>query len=157
MADEIGASKQTVIATIKSLIADGLLREHGQRPCANGYTVEYAMDVAALRALPLVKSHCDDQSENLTGQASIPVKHANPTGQTPLPHQSERLTPPVKFSDPNPPRTSLEPSMNHPSDASHPQETCQAASDVLGTAFRVYCDFGAGVVDYRGAFRDTTA
>lgn len=36
MADEIGASKQTVIATIKALIEDCLLREHGQRRCANG-------------------------------------------------------------------------------------------------------------------------
>lgn len=109
MADEIGASKQTVIATIKALIEDGLLREHGQRRCANGYTVEYAINVRALRALPLVKAHADDQSENLTGQNSSPVKQANPTGQIPLPHQSENLT-----------QTSLEPSLN-PSDTSYPQ------------------------------------
>lgn len=108
MADEIGASKQTVLATIKALIEDGLLREHGQRRCANGYTVEYAINVRALRALPLVKSHADDQSENLTGQKSSPVKSADPTGQNPLPHRSEDLT-----------QTPLEPSLNL-SDASHP-------------------------------------
>ncbi|MFK4871641.1 helix-turn-helix domain-containing protein [Novosphingobium sp. ZW T3_23] len=115
MADEIGASKQTVIATIKALIEDGLLREHGQRRCANGYTVEYAINVRVLRSLPLVKSHADDQSENLTGQGISPVKRADPTGQSPLPHRSENLT-----------QTTLEPSLNL-SDASHPLRAEPAA------------------------------
>lgn len=106
MADEIGASKQTVIATIKALIEDGLLREHGQRRHANGYTIEYAINVRALRSLPLVKSHEDDQSKDLTGQASSPVKKTDPTGQSPLPHRSENLT-----------QTPIEPSLNP--DASH--------------------------------------
>lgn len=92
MADEIGASKQTVIATVKALIEDGLLREHGQRRCTNGYTIEYAINVRALRALALVKSHEDDQSEDLTGQAASPVKKADPTSQAPLPDRSEDLT-----------------------------------------------------------------
>ncbi|WP_159108091.1 helix-turn-helix domain-containing protein [Novosphingobium sp. MBES04] len=109
MADEIGASKQTVISTIRALIEDGLLLEHGQRRCANGYTVEYAINVRALRALPFVKSHADDQSENLTGQIASPVKKTDPTGQNPLPHRSENLT-----------QTTQEPSLNL-SDASHPQ------------------------------------
>jgi len=92
MADEIGASKQTVIATIKSLIADGLIIERGQRKSPNGYTVEYAIVVEALQALPLIKSHREDQSENLTGQAISPVNEADPTSQAALPHQSENLT-----------------------------------------------------------------
>lgn len=92
MADEIGASKQTVIATIKSLMADGLVREDGQRKSPNGYTVLYAINVAALKALPLVKCHLDDQSEDLTGQATSPVKQVDATGQGALPDQSENLT-----------------------------------------------------------------
>ncbi|MEE3154534.1 MAG: helix-turn-helix domain-containing protein, partial [Pseudomonadota bacterium] len=108
MADELGASKQTVITTIRALIEDGLIRQRGQRRCANGYTVEYAINVTALRALPLVGSHAEDQSENLTGQNLEPVKKADPTGQIPLPHQSENLT-----------QTLLEPSLN-PSDTSYP-------------------------------------
>lgn len=101
MADEIGASKQTVITTLKSLIDSRLVRETGQRKCANGYTVEYAVNVVALRALPLVRSHRADQSEKLTGQERRPVKEANPTGQGGLPHRSENLT-----------QTVLEPSLN---------------------------------------------
>lgn len=92
MADEIGASKQTVIATLKGLTADGLVREAGMRKCTNGYTVEYAINVAALKALPLVKSHQDDQSEDLTGQATSPVKGFDATSQILLPDQSEDLT-----------------------------------------------------------------
>lgn len=112
MAEEIGASKQTVIATIKLLKSDGLLRECGQRPCANGHTVEYAIDLRALRSLPLVRSHDLDRSENLTGQDGTPVSQTDSTGQAASPHPSENLTPPVKEVDPNPPRTLLEPSLN---------------------------------------------
>lgn len=92
MADELGGSKQTIIATIQSLIAAGLVKAVGERKSPNGYTVEYAINVKALRALPLVKSHAVDQSEDLTGQAISPVKEANPTGQILLPDQSEDLT-----------------------------------------------------------------
>lgn len=92
MADELGASKQTIIATIQSLIADGLVKAVGERKSPNGYTVEYAINVKALRALPLVKSHAVDQSGDLTGQAISPVKEVNSTGQILLPDQSEDLT-----------------------------------------------------------------
>lgn len=109
MADEIGATKQTVISTIKSLIADGLLSESGQRKCANGYTIEYRINVAALRAIPFVKSHAFDRSNSFTGQDASPVNVNDQTGQIPLPHQSNSLT-----------QTLLEPSENL-SDASHPQ------------------------------------
>lgn len=97
MADELGTTKQTVIATIKSLIADGLIREAGQRKSPNGYTVEYAIVVKALRALPLVKAHCEDQSSTLTGQAALPVKEDDRTGQAALPKPS--LTPLSKHTE----------------------------------------------------------
>lgn len=109
MADEIGTSKQTVIATIKSLIVDGIIAERGQRRCANGYTVEYAINVRALKALPFVKWHEDDQSSELTGQVASPVKHDDPTSQAALPDQSSELTGPVKLLDPNLPEPPLTP------------------------------------------------
>lgn len=87
MADELGTSKQTIIATIKALIADGLVCEIGQRRNVNGYTVEYAINVAALKALPLVSAHAD-RSSSFTGQAASPVKRDDPTGQAALPKPS---------------------------------------------------------------------
>lgn len=87
MADELGTTKQTIIATIKTLIAEGLVCEIGQRRNANGYTVEYAINVLALKALPLVGAHCD-RSSRLTGKAASPVKKADPTSQAALPKPS---------------------------------------------------------------------
>jgi biotin operon repressor len=74
MADELEVSKQTVITTIKGLVADGLLLEVGHRRCATGYLVEYAIDLPSVRALPLVRAHARtgqgfDRSSCFTGQA----------------------------------------------------------------------------------------
>lgn len=91
MAAELGCTKQTVITIISGLIEDGLVKECGHRANANGYTVEYAIDVAALRRLPLVAHHAD-QSKDLTGQAAGPVKGTDPTGQAARPHRSKSLT-----------------------------------------------------------------
>lgn len=92
MADELGASRQTVISTIKTLIADGLIREVGERRCLNGFTVEYAIDVDVLRALPVVKSHEDNPSKDLTRQAPLRVKELDATRQAPLRDPSKDLT-----------------------------------------------------------------
>lgn len=54
IANEIEASRQGVITTIKSLVDDGLLIESGQRKCQNGFTVEYRIDVKKVHALPFV-------------------------------------------------------------------------------------------------------
>ena len=86
MAEELGTTKQTVITTIKSLVSDGLLIEAGQRKSPNGYTVEYAINIAALEALPFVASH---QSSSLTGKAARPVKPVNGTGKAARPKPKE--------------------------------------------------------------------
>lgn len=91
MAEEIGTTKQTIITTIKSLIEEGLVRECGQRKCPNGFTVEYAINVNALREIPLVASH---QSSDLTGKAARPVKQDDLTGKAALPKPSR--TPRIK-------------------------------------------------------------
>ncbi len=72
MADELDLTKKTVITTIQGLIADGLLVAVGTKPCANGHTVEYAINVDALAALPLVG--CWVRKARYTGVKSSPVK-----------------------------------------------------------------------------------
>lgn len=100
MADELCASKQTVLNTLKSLAADGLIAEVGKRKCANGYTVEYAINTEKLDAVPLVKWH-DYQSTSLTGQNAGPVKEIDPTSQRAGPDQSTSLTQtPLNRSEP---------------------------------------------------------
>lgn len=90
MAEELGTTKQTVITTIKSLVADGLLIEAGQRKSPNGYTIEYTINVAKLQALPMVACH---QSRDLTGQAALPVKQLDGTSQAALPKPKETPLP----------------------------------------------------------------
>ncbi len=92
MAEEIGTTRQTVITTIKSLIEDGLISECGQRACENGYTVEYLIDVQALRVLPLVPCHEKDHLEASTRKAALPVKQLYPTRQAALRHPSSSFT-----------------------------------------------------------------
>lgn len=72
MADELDLTKKTVITTIQALIADGLLMAVGTKPCANGHTVDYAIVVEALLALPLVG--CWQRKARYTGEKSSPVK-----------------------------------------------------------------------------------
>lgn len=101
MADELCCSKQTVIETIKAFIAEGLVVEIGKRRNANGFTVEYAININVLDAVPLVGCHANKQSTRFTGKPNIPVNEAYPTSQPDLPHQSATLT-----------QTLIEPSMN---------------------------------------------
>jgi hypothetical protein len=75
----------------KQRMADEI-RETGERRCLNGFTVEYAIDVAALHALPLVKSHSDNPSKDLTRQSPIRVKELDGTRQSPLRDPSKDLT-----------------------------------------------------------------
>jgi len=102
LADEMGCQKQTIITIIDSLLEDGLLVFVGERPCANGYTCEYRIDINALEALPLVGAHERRESRKRTGQKNIPVMKTDPTGQEVGPHRSKKQT-----------LTTLEPSMNH--------------------------------------------
>ena len=110
LAEALGTSKQTVIRTIQSLLADGVLREIGHRRCNNGFTVEYAIAVDVLMSLPYVPSRRKNPSNRLTGQGELPVNENYRTGNRALPDQSSSMTGPVTESDSNPPepnRTSL--------------------------------------------------
>lgn len=124
IADEIECSKQTVITTVKALVADGLVSESGRRPNGNGYTVEYAINLAAIEALPDSKRDIEgvqiltrqdlDGSTSLTarGQAALPKPSLNrpispkasPSTRTrakadPAFHRMPEDWKPVRFSD----------------------------------------------------------
>lgn len=96
IANEIEASRQGVITTIKALVEDGLLVEDGQRKCSNGFTIEYRIDVQKVHALAFVTG------KNMDASKSVPVKEVYVAPST-------TLTPHVNPIDPNLPKPPLEP------------------------------------------------
>lgn len=104
MADELCTTKKTVIETIKSFTDEGLLRISGERKHRNGITIEYAICVDKLEALPLVQCHADRLRRN-TGVVATPVLLTDYTGvvATPKPPLepkplviSNEITPPIE-------------------------------------------------------------
>lgn len=136
IAEELGTTKPTVIASIKALLSTGLLEERGRQSCANGYTVDYSINVGKLMALPLTPMWKKREARRLTGKGALPVKERYPTGKGALPHRESSFTPPVKELYPNPNTTPLEPSVNHPSDTSYPQDAAPDDGDAeIGELF----------------------
>ncbi len=103
IANEIECSKQTVITTVKGLIADGLIRETGQHKTRNGYTVIYCMNLQAIAALPAAKREVEEVQ--IAATVSTGQKLARPELD-----RSEALTARGQAAGP-------EPSLNRPSDA----------------------------------------
>lgn len=101
IANEIEASRQGVITTIKGLVEDGLLVEVGERKCANGYTMEYAIDLKKVHALGFVTSKKIDTSK------SVPVNGDDTTCQSGLHDPSTGLTQTVQ-NHPEPSKKSVE-------------------------------------------------
>lgn len=99
IAKEVECSKQTVISTLRDLVADGILREVGKRKCQNGFVVEYDIVVSAVEALEDAISRAES-----TGPILDRSNELTPRGQTTLPQE-------VKPVDPNRPRTVLKPSI----------------------------------------------
>jgi hypothetical protein len=97
IADEIECSKQTVITTIKALIADGLLREAGIRQNRNGHTIEYDIVLEAVIALPEAR-RSDQGVQILTGPELDRSNNHPPRGQTALPKPSLNRPIPQKAS-----------------------------------------------------------
>jgi biotin operon repressor len=48
MADELCCSKQAVRNTLQSFLEEGLLVETGRQKCQNGFTITYALKLAAM-------------------------------------------------------------------------------------------------------------
>ena len=52
IADEIEASRSSVISNIREMVAEGILVEIGKRQHQNGYTMEYSINISAILDLP---------------------------------------------------------------------------------------------------------
>ncbi len=118
IANEIEASRQGVINTIKGLVKDGLLIEVAPRKCANGFTMEYSIDLKKVHALPFVTGKKNDTSKS---------RRVNDVDGAP----STTFTPPVNLVDTNLPEPSLEPSIKcetHFEDAWNLYRSCKLKS-----------------------------
>lgn len=113
IADEIECSKQTVITTVKALVADGLIVETGKRANSNGYTVEYAINLEAIEALPESKRDCEGV-QILTRQDVDRSNHLTPRGQAALPKPSSNRPNPQKASPSSGKRATPAPAVFHP-------------------------------------------
>ena len=86
IADEIEASRRGVIDCIKGLVKDGILTEAGKRKCANGYTIEYSIDLDVVSALPLMPHNRDE------GCKSARVNGVHPTRELGAPDPCTQFT-----------------------------------------------------------------
>ena len=113
IAAEIEAGRTSVIRAIKEFVAEGLLSEEGVRPCRNGVTIVYRMNVKAVAALPAAKAEVEDDPE-----AAPEPHHSKPVPER---NQSRQDTPPVPQRDlmacQSGTQTVLEPSLNRLADA----------------------------------------
>jgi hypothetical protein len=89
IADAIECGRSTVIRTINDFVSEGILSVVGTRKHKNGETVEYAMNLRVIAALPSVKAN-NELSQD------IPVPERDP---------SRSGTPPVPERDPYPSRS----------------------------------------------------
>lgn len=108
IANETEIARSTVFKTIKDMVAEGILIEAGSRPCRNGVTVVYDLNLVAIARFPLVKS----DGENAIDYASTspsPGLVREVTSPGAGPHQSGSRTPTSPGAGPKPP---LEPSLN---------------------------------------------
>lgn len=101
IADETEIARSTVFKIISELVEEGVIFEAGRRPCRNGFTVNYSMD------LTVIAGWDDVVKGNATSPTAGPVRSVTspPTG----PHQSASRTP---TSPPAGPKPSFEPSLN---------------------------------------------
>ena len=78
MARDLEMGKRTVQVGIDHLVKQGLISEVGTRRCAHGYTVEYCLNLDAIRAL---EKTCPGRSKTseATGAALAPVRDMQPT------------------------------------------------------------------------------
>lgn len=80
IAGELEITKRTVQTSLKTLIARGFVHEVGQKPCARGFTIEYAMDLEAIAACPPA-----NEPVKVRGENASPVKMLRPTGENASP------------------------------------------------------------------------
>lgn len=95
-------TRRTVITVMQDFVTEGLIRPSGRRACRGGSTIEYDIDLGAIRRLPEVQT-----GNAFTGEVSSPVNSVH-TG-------SELSSPPVVNSvHPSSELSSPKPSFKHP-------------------------------------------
>nr|WP_162947031.1 hypothetical protein [Ruegeria sp. EL01] len=87
-------SKRSVQNAMTEFEASGLLVRVGKKPCKNGYTFEYKLNIGVLLALPSTREE--------TGAGGAPVQEVHLTRAGDSPHGVQEV-------HPNHPRTTLEP------------------------------------------------
>lgn len=80
MARDCELSRATVKRTIKELEDDGLVRQVGTRPCANGKTNDYTISVRRISALPDIKKH---RGQSEPGSERTRLNDVNPVQPAP--------------------------------------------------------------------------
>lgn len=78
IAARLELSKRAVQKNTQALVEDGLIYPVGKKRHTNGYTVNYSIDLVAVRALPDVKASTDESNS--------PVNVVHPTGEAAAPH-----------------------------------------------------------------------
>jgi hypothetical protein len=76
LARDLEMGKRTVQMAIQSLIDIGVVKEVGQKPCKNGFTVEYRIDLKALIARPSTRAA--DAPVTRAGDAPVQEMHPYP-------------------------------------------------------------------------------
>lgn|GEM_PF-6051167 len=84
MEKETELGRTTVKRELNALSERGLIRAVGMHRCANGYTVEYALNLAAIRKLPEWKKDRKIGAEISTAGAMTDPVHSGPGPQRPL-------------------------------------------------------------------------
>lgn len=74
MARDLEMSKRTVHAAIQALMQMGVVSEVGNRPCKNGFTIEYRLNTEALFSLPSTRAG----DAPVTRAAAAPVQEMHP-------------------------------------------------------------------------------
>lgn len=113
IADEIECGRSTVIRVCNEFVAEGVLIVVGSKKCANGATVEYAMNLDVIRAFEAIKKS----------------PKASQSGTSPDLDPSQSGTPPVPERDPKASQsgtqTTSEPSFNQDTNVSLPADTSE--------------------------------
>lgn len=106
-ATEYGRS--TVFRTFNELVTEGYLIPVGTRPCKNGETVEYDMNLDLIMALPMIKE--EEYIPRYKLRQPVPERDQSQSGTPPVPQRDPYQS---QSGTQTPLRTSIEPSSARP-------------------------------------------
>lgn len=91
MAADLEMSKRTVQNAIAELVGMGVVYEVGSRPCKNGFTIEYGINLSALSALECTRA----------ADAPVQKMHLTRAADAPLPVQQMHPNLPLTIHEPS--------------------------------------------------------